>query len=158
MKFRLIIASLLIVVGGVVIGALSACGGDRGASKDTFIAAADAICRQANTVRDTLLPQPGPSDHAEWVVYADTLRAAYGQGLKELNGLTPPDGDEEEIRAMLADFARATARIGGVAAASRRNDTSASEDAFFDAAELAVAGQKVAREYGLADCVRFGIP
>ena len=149
----------------VGLGSLVACGengGDEGgsareenASKQEFIAEADAICAEANQRREAIRQDAAG-------IHAKRVRPVFLGALERLKALEPPRGDEKTISAMLMNFERAFARIDVVVAAKRarngQEDHAAVDRAEGAWTELAVAGQNIAHKHGLKECSRFGTP
>lgn len=81
----------------LALGLLAGCGGggdDTTGSSDDFTAQADAICKSVNDQVDAL---DQPQSESDLAGYIDSIVPISADGIDQLKGLTPPDGQEDAV-------------------------------------------------------------
>ena len=132
--------------------ALAGCGGgDEGSttsealSKEEFIAQADEICATSTDEFDAALEELGaggqPSDEEAATFISETLLPSYKDLAAQIDALAAPEGDEEEVDAIVTALNDAVAE-----GESDPEAVIASEDDPFEEFET------LAEDYGLTEC------
>lgn len=136
-------ASLALLVVAALV--LAACGGEDAPTKEEFIAEGDAICREGDEALNTAaeeqfgdLSADPPRKQQEQFV-SEVVAAEYRSQLEQLRELTPPEGDEEEVDAILTSLEQLA-------------DQAESDPGSLLDAQTAPEAARLAAEYGFMSC------
>jgi Flp pilus assembly protein TadD len=148
MKDRIALIAALLCAGLALV--IAGCGGDDESSsstsmtKDEFIAQADAICQAGKDALDAAGQQLGqnPTDEQLRQAITDTVIPTLEGEFDDIEALTPPAGDEDEVAAIIA------AGRSGIDEAKDNPDRlfAAGQDSPFADAN------RLAQDYGLKVC------
>jgi hypothetical protein len=129
-------------------------GGGGTAAADRFAADADAICI-AGAKRDVAIQadQDG-SDPAATAAFLARLQASRERVADELAALDAPDGDGEQLDALVASRRAAAEQIGAGAAAARDEDLAAYQAVRAKSRTVSDEGDALAAGIGLEACAR----
>lgn len=134
----------------VICWTVAACGGSA-ASKRDVIARGNAICASTlRSVRAVAPPSAGASSAAALNGYLRTVLPLVANEVSQLRKLPRPSADKATLDRYIAAITAAGADYRALAAAARRNDTSAMASAL-TALRSNPAGS-LARQYGLTQC------
>jgi hypothetical protein len=142
MKF----AGVTLVVAAIALG-VAGCGGDDETtiSKSDFITQANEICKTANDQVDAasneeLSANPTPEEiEAFW---NDTARPSAEEQVQQIRDLGAPEGDEEQIDALLA----------AVESATEEAQTAVDNGTFGQGPDPFEEANRLSLDYGLTDC------
>lgn len=126
---------------------LAACSGDD--SKEDFIAAADAVCRDADERVAGLERPRGEKGVRAYVEQAEEISAGLVEDLKDLE---PPAGDAAEVDAMIGDLERATSLLEPLMRASVNRDADAIEKLQEEVRQVTDDVSELAKSYGFEVC------
>lgn len=127
-----------------------ACGGGSSQqSKTDYIAAADALCEQAESDIDALGEPESFEDLAELL---PDVRAVYTQLQEDLEGLDEPDEDAAEAQAALGTLDGLLIALDQAIAATEAGDDQGIQDALSQGSDIAEEADRLAREFGFEEC------
>lgn len=137
----------IVVVAALAATALVACSG--GSSKEDFIAAADDACREADEdIRAIGTPRVEEGIHD----YVREAQAISEDLVAELRELEPPEGDEEQVAAMIDGLDRATSLLEPLAQATLDRDAGELEKLQEEVEQTTDEVSEAAESYGFEVC------
>ena len=150
MKSRLAAASLVTLV--LAVGGCGGDDGDKGLTKQEFIAQADAICQKAQKKGATVMYGDAFSDAA----FLSRHNALTRDALKRLRALDAPEGDRKAVdhvlSALEASVAAVQKRIASLRAGDRPRQSEAQQDFELSYGDVAAS----AGALGLTQCQALG--
>lgn len=122
-------------------------GGDR-LSKEEYIAAADAICAEANSSIDAL-GEPTEETFDDYITKAEEISR---EQLDKLRALKPPADDEATLNRAYDLVEQQIALAVKASEALKNQDQAAIEKASAEIDTLNAEADKIANDYGLKEC------
>jgi hypothetical protein len=136
-----VVATLVVIAAG--------CGGNDRLTRDEYVAAADAICRDAEQ-RNMNLGEPGSLE--EMVEFLEKSKALSEEEFAKLEALVPPEADEaqvqraRELNRLLIDM------MGDLKSALEADERDRSQEILDEANRLTLEADAIAADLGLQDC------
>jgi len=131
-------------------------GGSHAVVKASFVASAEAACREAVRALDAV---PFPEDTAaSFAGFLDETQAVFDTMIAEIAALAVPPGDGDEVAAMMAALEAVAVKSGEAVDAAYADDFSRFDALDQEVAQLWTAADAKLDAYGLAACgSNFGL-
>jgi len=127
-------------------------GGDDRLSKEEFIVAADAICKQANE-QIGALGEPTLENIDEYLADAEAISR---EQLGQLRALKPPAADEATLNGAYDLIEQQIALAADGVEALKSGDQAAFEQVNAQITTIEAEADQIARDYGLQECGKEG--
>ncbi len=127
---------------------VAGCGGGDRLSKEEYIAAADAVCAEANASIDALA-EPTEETLDEYLAKAEEISRAQ---LDKLRALKPPADDEATLNRAYDLVEQQIALAVGASEALKSQDQAEIDRISAEIDKLNAEADKIANDYGLKEC------